>query len=177
MQSQMKRTLDELFEHSSQDMNFWSLVFSDPRRQCADTMLSHGNGKTGRNDPCPCGPGKKYKRCCLQQQSASYSFWAQQRDAAPKRTNAQAKKDDEFEQGLLRDPVARSWLRQIIQKQVEDWVHLKVPALGGRTPLQAVRDPDGKEVVESCFWVGNAALTKVCTRPESAPISTSSAKC
>ncbi len=22
--------------------------------------------KTGRNDPCPCGSGKKYKRCCLQ---------------------------------------------------------------------------------------------------------------
>ncbi len=23
------------------------------------------NEKTGRNDPCPCGRGKKYKRCCL----------------------------------------------------------------------------------------------------------------
>src|SRR3989338_1428357 len=21
--------------------------------------------KTGRNDPCPCGTGKKYKKCCL----------------------------------------------------------------------------------------------------------------
>ena len=21
--------------------------------------------KAGRNDPCPCGSGKKYKRCCL----------------------------------------------------------------------------------------------------------------
>jgi preprotein translocase subunit SecA len=21
-------------------------------------------GKPGRNDPCPCGSGKKYKRCC-----------------------------------------------------------------------------------------------------------------
>ena len=25
-------------------------------------------GKTGRNDPCPCGSGKKYKKCCLQAQ-------------------------------------------------------------------------------------------------------------
>ena len=24
-----------------------------------------GKGKIGRNDPCPCGSGKKYKRCCL----------------------------------------------------------------------------------------------------------------
>jgi SEC-C motif-containing protein len=21
-------------------------------------------GKTGRNDPCPCGSGKKFKKCC-----------------------------------------------------------------------------------------------------------------
>jgi uncharacterized protein YecA (UPF0149 family) len=27
---------------------------------------SHADGKfkVGRNDPCPCGSGKKYKRCC-----------------------------------------------------------------------------------------------------------------
>ena len=24
-----------------------------------------GHRKTGRNDPCPCGSGKKYKKCCL----------------------------------------------------------------------------------------------------------------
>jgi len=22
-------------------------------------------GRTGRNDPCPCGSGKKYKKCCM----------------------------------------------------------------------------------------------------------------
>jgi len=22
--------------------------------------------KIGRNDPCPCGSGKKYKKCCMQ---------------------------------------------------------------------------------------------------------------
>ncbi|MEM0143177.1 MAG: SEC-C metal-binding domain-containing protein [Candidatus Parvarchaeum sp.] len=21
--------------------------------------------KTGRNEPCPCGSGKKYKKCCM----------------------------------------------------------------------------------------------------------------
>ncbi len=26
--------------------------------------------KSGRNDPCPCGSGKKYKQCCLQAQEA-----------------------------------------------------------------------------------------------------------
>ncbi len=24
----------------------------------------HGDAKVGRNDPCPCGSGKKYKQCC-----------------------------------------------------------------------------------------------------------------
>ncbi|MCL6591559.1 MAG: SEC-C domain-containing protein [Firmicutes bacterium] len=23
------------------------------------------SAKTGRNEPCPCGSGKKYKKCCL----------------------------------------------------------------------------------------------------------------
>ena len=27
--------------------------------------VSTGSRKVGRNDPCPCGSGKKYKRCCL----------------------------------------------------------------------------------------------------------------
>jgi len=30
------------------------------------TQLEHGNGKKiGRNELCPCGSGKKYKKCCL----------------------------------------------------------------------------------------------------------------
>lgn len=24
----------------------------------------HSSDKPGRNDPCPCGSGKKYKQCC-----------------------------------------------------------------------------------------------------------------
>jgi uncharacterized protein len=31
----------------------------------ADRIETRRNpGKTGRNDPCPCGSGRKYKRCC-----------------------------------------------------------------------------------------------------------------
>jgi uncharacterized protein YecA (UPF0149 family) len=26
--------------------------------------------KAGRNDPCPCGSGKKYKKCCLKKDEA-----------------------------------------------------------------------------------------------------------
>jgi protein O-GlcNAc transferase len=27
-------------------------------------------GKVGRNDPCPCGSGKKYKKCCMTKDEA-----------------------------------------------------------------------------------------------------------
>jgi hypothetical protein len=33
-------------------------------------------GKPGRNDPCPCGSGKKYKACCINKsQVRSNIFW------------------------------------------------------------------------------------------------------
>lgn len=28
-------------------------------------IFTHDAKKVGRNDPCPCGSGKKYKKCCL----------------------------------------------------------------------------------------------------------------
>ena len=27
--------------------------------------VANPNRNVGRNDPCPCGSGKKYKKCCL----------------------------------------------------------------------------------------------------------------
>ncbi len=33
--------------------------------------------KTGRNDPCPCGSGKKYKKCCEMQAAAPKKFRAE----------------------------------------------------------------------------------------------------
>ncbi len=32
--------------------------------QGASTTYHHHENKVGRNDPCPCGSGKKYKKCC-----------------------------------------------------------------------------------------------------------------
>jgi hypothetical protein len=50
---------------------------------------------------------------------------------------------------LMRDPEVRRQIEAQLQKQIEGWVRTKVPALGGRTPLQAVADPDGREMVEA----------------------------
>ena len=42
------------------------------------------NQKTGRNDPCPCGSGHKFKLCCMQQTSATPKPNPQQIDHAIK---------------------------------------------------------------------------------------------
>jgi hypothetical protein len=67
-----------------------------------------------------------------------------------KQRNALRGAEEEIDQDdLMRDPEVRRQIEAEVQKQVEGWVHTKIPALGGRTPLQAVADPDGKEMVEA----------------------------
>src|SRR5882724_9128227 len=68
-------------------------------------MPLHGNEKIGRNDPCPCGSGKKYKRCCLAQQSASHSFWAQQRNASDELTGDMMR----FAKRKFGEQIAEAW--------------------------------------------------------------------
>lgn len=43
-----------------------ALAFRSPRKQnIADMVSGSVKADVGRNDPCPCGSGKKYKACCL----------------------------------------------------------------------------------------------------------------
>ena len=46
--------MDELQEHSSEDL--------EEEKQKSKQIINKNN--IGRNDPCPCGSGKKYKNCC-----------------------------------------------------------------------------------------------------------------
>jgi SWIM/SEC-C metal-binding protein len=48
-------------------------VMADKPEDIADLEIlqnwpepKHAEKKAGRNDPCPCGSGKKYKKCCGQ---------------------------------------------------------------------------------------------------------------
>jgi len=50
---------------------------------------------------------------------------------------------------FLQDPEIQKRGRELVQRQLEGWVDEKVPILGGRTPMQAVKDPDGREIVEA----------------------------
>jgi len=47
----------------------WDGIFSIEKRkdihnQWKNSKTVVNNNKVGRNDPCPCGSGKKYKKCC-----------------------------------------------------------------------------------------------------------------
>ena len=56
---------------------------------------------------------------------------------------------DRAKEEMLNDPEVREQLQAIVRRQTEAWVRQKIPILGGRTPLQAVREPEGREIVES----------------------------
>jgi hypothetical protein len=46
-------------------------------------------------------------------------------------------------------PEAQAALRRFTKAHYDSWPDQKIPALGGRTPKEAVRDPDGREMVEA----------------------------
>src|SRR5207245_1290930 len=89
------------------------------------------------------------------------STLAQTLDDMRKSASQESAEDKELHEAkneaLLADPKAREFLQAMVQKQVEGWVHEKIPALCGRTPLEAVRDPDGREMVDALLlqWERN----------------------
>lgn len=62
-QQQDQATLNQqrqLIDHHSREL-FEHFVIQRGANQVAPSQLT----KVGRNDPCPCGSGKKFKKCCL----------------------------------------------------------------------------------------------------------------
>jgi uncharacterized protein len=45
-------------------LNAWRLANYQPMQGIDSRMSSASTKKVGRNDPCPYGSGKKYKKCC-----------------------------------------------------------------------------------------------------------------
>jgi hypothetical protein len=74
----------------------------------------------------------------------------------PPKTAEAAASQAKFD-ALMRDPKVQKRMQETMQKDVESWIYREIPALGGRTPIEAVRDPDGKEAVEALLlqWERN----------------------
>ena len=76
MQMTIEKVLAKLKEHPLyqlinnviSEMEWWACFNPKPHSipNIPNIPIRHdGNAKLGRNDPCPCGSGKKYKKCCL----------------------------------------------------------------------------------------------------------------
>jgi hypothetical protein len=50
---------------------------------------------------------------------------------------------------LAAEPAVQAALRDMLGRHYRSWIDEKLPALGNRTPRNAVRDPDGREAVEA----------------------------
>jgi preprotein translocase subunit SecA len=51
-------------EERKQQARERQFMFSAPPKQAPSPVSARAEAKVGRNDPCPCGSGKKYKKCC-----------------------------------------------------------------------------------------------------------------
>jgi hypothetical protein len=61
------------------------------------------------------------------------------------RASARSADDEE----LMQHPDVRAQLAEMQRRHYESWPDIPLPALNGRTPLDAVKDPDGREMVEA----------------------------
>ncbi|MBA7538351.1 hypothetical protein ES705_30626 [subsurface metagenome] len=54
------------YEKSTKTLDYPQQVYEDDTDSKSKfTKGKRKEKKIGRNDPCPCGSGKKYKKCCL----------------------------------------------------------------------------------------------------------------
>ena len=82
--------------------------------------------KTGRNDPCPCGSGKKYKHCCLEtDRAAELAPAIAQRVAlqAQKANQAAPRKDDQAELPESQTTLQEAQALDAASNAVVDLVH------------------------------------------------------
>lgn len=87
------------------------------------------------------GAGARFKTSVIQSGEA---IMREARDRAS-RQEAPARKDEK----LVQYPEVREHLARMLATHWEGWVNDKIPALGGKTPRQAMKSADGRESVEA----------------------------
>jgi hypothetical protein len=108
--------------------------------------------KVGRNDPCPCGSGKKYKKCCTPKYDAPAATPVQTRAWAPKG-------DGRFED--FGSFASRAWTPEKLAGMSDNEIVDKLNALGIRTDQQTfAREAEGQVDVEQIVdkWMGRLPL-------------------
>ena len=55
----------ELEHKREKELAALNLISGEQEGAAQKTVVKKPEDKIGRNDPCPCGSGKKYKKCCM----------------------------------------------------------------------------------------------------------------
>ncbi len=65
IEQRQRRWQEESLEWENSNDSLDDVLFPDNGRHDFQEPYQRETPKTGRNEPCPCGSGKKYKKCCL----------------------------------------------------------------------------------------------------------------
>ena len=63
VEEQNRRQSEQDYEYQSASTEPASALATDAREASDQTPYVRDGRKIGRNEPCPCGSGKKYKQC------------------------------------------------------------------------------------------------------------------
>jgi len=97
--------------------------------------------KTGRNDPCPCGSGKKYKKCCLPKE--------QQRSVAGKRKD----ETDDFFEDLPAEPAGLRDQNEAAQAGAQSGPEIEDEPFVSRTISDEVPEIDeDQNAIVDAWW-------------------------
>ena len=69
--------------------------------------------------------------------------------AGKQRGGRKARAAQEEHERLAALPEVKAALQEHLRRHFESWVDQEIPALGGRSPRDAMKDPDGREMVEA----------------------------
>lgn len=98
-------------------------------------------------------PEARYKTSVIESPQAKLEHVQDQGESA------QARQRREEQEKLNNHPEVRKKITELMREHYRQWPHEKLPALNGKTPLQAIKTEDGREMVEALlrdFELSNA---------------------
>ena len=88
-------------------------------------------------------PEVRYKTSVIESPQAKLEHMQDQGESA------QARQRREEQEKLNNRPEVRKKITELMREHYRQWPHEKLPALNGKTPLQAIKTEDGREMVEA----------------------------
>jgi uncharacterized protein (DUF2384 family) len=68
---------------------------------------------------------------------------------AERSSDSSGRSNDTEEESLKNSPEVQEAMKDVLKKHWEGWIDTELPALGGKTPRDAVQTKDGQEAVQT----------------------------